>query len=209
MPEIRHAKLADLTLDAHNPNKGTERGSYMVEHSLQQYGAGRSILVDKHGRVISGNKTLEGAAAVGLEDVLIVPTDGTKLVAVQRTDLDLEEDSEARGLSFADNRASEVGLEWDPAEIQRALDVEVDLSGLWFENELCRLLGNLPEPDDPREHWKDMPAFDQGDERPDSSIIVHFQNEEDRLAFLALVGEKPGRQKSIWYPSRPYLKQST
>jgi hypothetical protein len=121
--------IADLTLDPQNVNKGTERGSYLLEHSLQTYGAGRSILVDREGRVIAGNKTLEQAALMDLP-VEVVQTDGHKLVVVQRTDLDLSEKSgKARGLAIADNRSSEVGYEPDPAML--ALHAaEMDLSAL-------------------------------------------------------------------------------
>jgi hypothetical protein len=61
----------------------------MIENSLRNVGAGRSIVLDKHGKIIAGNKTVENAGAIGLEDVIVVQTDGTKLVAVQRMDLDL------------------------------------------------------------------------------------------------------------------------
>ncbi len=52
--------LSDLSPDLRNANLGTERGHAMLERSLQETGAGRSILVDKHGKVIAGNKTLTG-----------------------------------------------------------------------------------------------------------------------------------------------------
>jgi hypothetical protein len=61
----------------------------MIENSLRNFGAGRSIVLDKHGNIIAGNKTVENAGAIGLEDVIVVQTDGTKLIAVQRMDLDL------------------------------------------------------------------------------------------------------------------------
>ena len=48
--------LADLTPDPRNANLGTERGLAMLERSLRETGAGRSILVDRAGRVIAGNK---------------------------------------------------------------------------------------------------------------------------------------------------------
>jgi hypothetical protein len=81
------SKLSDLTPDARNANKGTERGNSRIERSLRQYGAGRSILIDKKGRIIAGNKTVENAAAIGLEEVTVVQTDGKRIIAVQRTDL--------------------------------------------------------------------------------------------------------------------------
>jgi hypothetical protein len=62
--------------DSRNANKGTERGQQMIEESLRKYGAGRWILIDKHGTIIAGNKTLENTGAIGLEDMLVVQTDG-------------------------------------------------------------------------------------------------------------------------------------
>ena len=43
---VLHKKLKDLTPDSRNANKGTPRGNQMIEDSLRQYGAGRSILLD-------------------------------------------------------------------------------------------------------------------------------------------------------------------
>lgn len=54
--------LADLQPDSRNANRGTQRGRGLVETSLQKYGAGRSVLVDRNGVLIAGNKTTEAAA---------------------------------------------------------------------------------------------------------------------------------------------------
>ena len=136
MVAVREAKLSELLPDERNANQGTERGRYMLDHSLRQYGAGRSILVDKSGRIIAGNKTVEVAADVGLEDILVVQTDGTKMVVVQRVDLDLQEGDAARLLAYADNRSSEVNLDWDADQIHFDLDVGLDLAGLFLPGEL-------------------------------------------------------------------------
>lgn len=130
--------LDDLTPDDRNANKGTPRGQYMVQHSLEQYGAGRSILVDKHGKIIAGNKTTQAAQEMALP-VRVVQSDGRELIVVQRTDLDLDNDAAARALAVADNRASEVGLEWD-AEVLGELAQEVDLSKMFFPEELSAIL---------------------------------------------------------------------
>lgn len=55
------AKIDSLKPDRRNANKGTERGRAALESSLQKYGAGRSILLDKHGNIIAGNKTAKVA----------------------------------------------------------------------------------------------------------------------------------------------------
>ena len=80
--------LDDLGADPANANKGTDKGRALVAQSLLECGAGRSILADKDGTVIAGNKTLEAARKLGLP-VRVVESTGEELVVVRRTDLDL------------------------------------------------------------------------------------------------------------------------
>lgn len=131
--------LDDLSLDPSNANKGTDRGSEMVESSLRKYGAGRSIVVDKNGVIIGGNKTFERALAMGLQ-MRAIPTKGDELVVVQRLDLDLSKDQKARELAIADNRTAEVGLSWD-AEMLASL--EIDPSLFWSDEEFEVLLKSV------------------------------------------------------------------
>ena len=134
--------IEDLTPDPHNANRGTERGLGILEDSLRKYGAGRSILVDKDGEVIAGNKTLEVAVDLGLP-VRVVKTNGTELVVVQREDLDLDGDGKARELAYADNRSSQIGLDWGLERILADVNEGVDLSGLWSDKELGKLLADV------------------------------------------------------------------
>ncbi len=80
-PTVRTLPIAQLVLDDKNANKGTKRGRELLEQSLEKYGAGRSVLVDRHNRVIAGNKTVEAARAAGLASITVIETDGTSLVA--------------------------------------------------------------------------------------------------------------------------------
>lgn len=130
-------RVRDLTPDADNANKGTERGSGMLEQSLREYGAGRSVLVDRKGRIIAGNKTVEAAAAIGIDKVQVIETDGSTVVVVQRMDLDLERDKKARELGIADNRSSQVGLDWDKDVLR---EIDADLGKFFLENELEDIL---------------------------------------------------------------------
>ena len=147
--QIRH--LRDLTPDNRNANRGTERGDTFIERSLRQYGAGRSILIDKNGMIIAGNKTVENAGAIGLNDVVVVQTDGTKVVAVQRVDLDMKNDPKARELALADNRAAELNLEW-AGDVLVGLAKELDLGPFFTAAELAALVEKdakysaVPEP---------------------------------------------------------------
>ena len=143
MNEIRQAKISDLTPDPNNANQGTERGAYMVRRSLEKLGAGRSVLIDKNGVLIAGNKTTKAAYELGIENAIIVPTDGSQLVVVQRTDLDLSTDAKAKELAIADNRTGEIGLAWDNAVLEElAQDVSLDD---WFtEDEQYNLTFDKP-----------------------------------------------------------------
>jgi hypothetical protein len=136
-PKCRVVPISQLVLDEKNANKGTKRGRELLGESLEKYGAARSVLVDRNRRVIAGNKTVEAAAAAGMTSIAVIETDGSSLVAVQRGDLDLKRDKKARELAIADNRASELDLEWNP-EVLASLDV--DLQQFWNENELNKLL---------------------------------------------------------------------
>jgi DNA modification methylase len=136
-------KIKELKFDPRNANKGTERGRKALASSLRQFGAGRSILIDKNGMVIAGNKTLAQAIAAGHEEVKVVKTDGTEIVAVQRIDLDLR-DSKAKGLAVADNRVGELDLEWDTDVISEIVK-DVDLGDFWEPDEFNKLIGAEPE----------------------------------------------------------------
>lgn len=110
--QLKQGKVHDLIQDDRNLNKGTERGQQLIEKSLRQFGAGRSILVDKNNRIIAGNKTHANAEAAGIDNAVIVETDGTKLVVVKRTDIDLDT-KQGREMALADNASVKVDLDWD------------------------------------------------------------------------------------------------
>ena len=114
--KVTRGKLHDLIQDDRNLNKGTERGQQLIEKSLREFGAGRSILLDKNNRIIAGNKTHKNAELAGLDDVIIVETDGTKLVAVKRTDVDLDT-KKGRKMALADNATVKADLAWNTEEL--------------------------------------------------------------------------------------------
>ena len=125
--EVTEIKITDIKQDDKNLNKGTADGKAMITKSLQRFGAGRSILLDKNNRIIAGNKTHENAEEIGMEDVIVVESDGTKLVAVKRTDIDLDS-KEGREMALADNATVKVDLEWDEEQMDAiAEDFDIDI----------------------------------------------------------------------------------
>jgi hypothetical protein len=111
--------IEELEQDQHNFNKGTEEGQRLMEKSFQEHGAGRSILIDKDGKIIAGNKSQKAAIAAGIQKVRVIETTGDELVAVKRTDLSLDS-KEGREMALLDNLTSQVNLNWDQVQLQDA-----------------------------------------------------------------------------------------
>jgi protein tyrosine phosphatase (PTP) superfamily phosphohydrolase (DUF442 family) len=176
--------LSDLIPDDKNANKGTERGRKILEHSMRRFGAGRSIVVDRNGKIIGGNKTTEVAADIGMDDVITVVTNGTKLVVVQRDDLDLDRDPEARAMAVADNRASELGLEWDPAMLADLVKNDDKLlADLFGPRELDAILASLPDESAWLEALSGVPS---GEKAPFQQMTFTLSEEQAEIVNQAL-----------------------
>ncbi|HEV2495992.1 MAG TPA: ParB N-terminal domain-containing protein [Terriglobia bacterium] len=86
--------LADLKPDPMNARRHGERNVAMLERSLEQYGAARSIVVDEEGQIIAGHGVVEAAANVGIEKVRPVEADGNEIIAVVRRGLTKKQKAE-------------------------------------------------------------------------------------------------------------------
>ncbi len=114
-------KAKDLIHDDKNFNKGSEAGAELIKKSFSKFGAGRSILLDKNNRIIAGNKSVEFS---GIDDVQIVESDGTKLIAVKRTDIDLDTPL-GREMALADNASAKANIVFDAELIEAEVGVAV------------------------------------------------------------------------------------
>lgn len=106
------SNISELKFDDKNFNKHTEYGMSLLEKSLRENGAGRSILIDKDNNIIAGNGIVEAAGSVGLEKVKIVETSGDEIIAVKRTDIALDSE-QGRTMALADNATAAADLNWD------------------------------------------------------------------------------------------------
>jgi hypothetical protein len=145
-PTVERKKITDLTPDPANANAGTERGLRALDDSLAQVGLGRSIVTDKHGTIIGGNKTTERAVDRGFEDAIVVHTTGKELVVVQRDDLDLgdlDPNNPARRLAYLDNRVAELDLSWNAEQLLADVNAGLNFDGLFDDKELDGLLKSV------------------------------------------------------------------
>lgn len=115
------SNIKDLRFDDKNFNKHTEYGMSLLEKSLRENGAGRSILIDKDNNIIAGNGIVEAAGSVGLEKVKIVETSGDEIIAVKRTDIALDSER-GRTMALADNATASIDLDWNDELISEEAD---------------------------------------------------------------------------------------
>ena len=143
--------IDSLRQDTHNFNRGTEEGQQLMERSFKELGAGRSILLDREGNIIAGNKSQEAARKAGIKRVRIVETTGDELVAVKRTDIDINS-KEGREMALLDNLTTQVNLNWDDIELENmANQFDIDM------NEWDMALPEIADPDEqPTTEAKDV-----------------------------------------------------
>lgn len=107
--------LSKFKKDRRNYRIHDENSKKIIKKSLEECGAGRSILADSTGEIIAGNGVFEQAEKQGLK-VKTVETDGSELVVVVRKDLK-PGDEKRKLLALADNAASDASS-WN-AELVR------------------------------------------------------------------------------------------
>lgn len=124
--------IEELRQDNLNFNKGTYEGEVLIKKSLERFKAGRSVLIDKNNNIIAGNKTVQAASTMGMK-VRVIETTGDELVAVKRTDIDIDS-KEGRELALADNRTAQINLAWDEPNLEvAALQFGLDASDFGLE----------------------------------------------------------------------------
>ena len=117
------SNIEELKFDDKNFNKHTEYGMSLLEKSLREFGAGRSVLVDKDNNIIAGNGIVESAINAGITKTKVIETTGDELVVVKRTDVELDS-KKGRRMAFADNATASVDLEWDEENVKSELTKE-------------------------------------------------------------------------------------
>jgi len=133
----KRVKIADLKFDPENARVRTAKGEAMIQESLRQVGAARSIVIDENGTILAGNGTVEAAGQIGIDNVVIVEASGDEIIAVRRKGLT---DEQKKKLAYYDNRTGDEA-EWDMEQVARDL-----LGGYDFLDELFDDI-KVPEPE--------------------------------------------------------------
>ena len=94
-----------INFDKRNYRKHNKKNQELINKSLKECGAGRSIVIDNEDNIIAGNGIYEQSVKLGLR-TRIVETDGSELVVVKRTDL-ATADEKRKQLAVMDNSTSD------------------------------------------------------------------------------------------------------
>lgn len=184
-------KISEFRPQRVNANKHTARGLGMLDKSMADNGFIGAMTSAADGEIFDGSARLETAYERFGEDVepIIVDADGTRPIIVRRIDIPSADDPKAKKLAIAANRIASVDLDWD-AEVLASIADEVDISDMFFEDELAAILGDEIQ----EEQTEYQAPEDQGDrlsndEIPESSVRMMqlFLDTETHPLFLEMI----------------------
>lgn len=118
-----------IKFDKRNYRKHGDKNKKLIEKSLKECGAGRSIIIDSENEIIAGNGIYEQAKKLGIP-VRVIESDGKELIAVKRTDLATADDKRTK-LAILDNSTADTS-EMDYALLQKDFDL-VDLMNMGID----------------------------------------------------------------------------
>ena len=153
-------KISDFRPQRQNANRHTQRGIGMLNKSMADHGFIGAMTSAADGEIFDGSARLETAYDRFGEEVepIVIDADGTRPIIVRRTDIPSANDPRAKKLAIAANRIAQVDLDWDP-ELLKTIGEEVDISDLFFDNEIENLFEDLEEPEDWEEKEEDEDAL--------------------------------------------------
>lgn len=111
--------MEKIKYDKRNFRKHSDANKAAIRKSLEECGAGRSVVVDADDELIAGNGVYEQAERLGIK-TRVIETDGSELVVVKRTVLHTD-DEKRKKLAFADNASSD-NVEWDIPTLTEHID---------------------------------------------------------------------------------------
>jgi ParB family chromosome partitioning protein len=185
-PTPRLVSMAEIKQDSRNARRHNPRNVGQIERSIQRGGFGRSGLLSSDNVIAAGNATYEAATAVGMDEAIIVDSDGTRPVYVRRTDL-VSGTPQFTEIAIADNRSAELA-DWDADVLASFVEDGIDLDQFWFPEELDRVISGLPDPDEWGEAFGSLPDGDKSPFQQMTFTVSDDQAEQVNAALSAAKG---------------------
>ena len=164
-----------ITYDKRNYRKHSDKNKELINKSLKECGAGRSIVIDNEDNIIAGNGIYEQAQKLGIK-TKVIETDGSELVVVKRTDLQTDDDKRKQ-LAVMDNSTSDTS-EFDLGLLQT--DFNLDLLDEWgIDGEIT---AEDVENDNPYTMKVEIPVYEPKTTCPDIDTLCNKTKCEELIA---------------------------
>lgn len=191
--------MSELKFDSKNYRIHGEKNKRLIQKSLVDCGAGRSILVDKEDCIIAGNGVYEQAQELGLK-VRIIESDGTELIAIKRTDLKTE-DVRRKALALADNYTSDTSVfdieavmeDFTPDELD-LWEFSIDVSTLDIDSESTE---NKATSDDVYTNKIITPEYLPKNEKPAISDLFDMEKYNELISKIEVSNIRPEDKKFL------------
>ena len=191
--EIIYRDPKTLKADPRNARTHTDKQIELIRNSIKAFGFNQPILLKADDLTIgAGHARTRGAIAAKMERVPTIT-------------LDHLSEEEWRAYEIADNHlATETaGAGWNvdilAMELKDLQALKFDIGPIGFD--AIQLAGILETPINLAEHWGGMPSYNNEDQKPHKTLIVHFETQEAVDKFAGLVEQTiTENTKSIWYP---------
>jgi hypothetical protein len=143
-------KLSDFRVQERNTNKHRPRGMGMLDNVIGKEGWIGAITTAANNETFAGSARLEVAQERFGEDLepIVFDIDGTRPVVLRRIDIPTADDPRAIRLGIGDNRIQEVNNDTDYEILAAIVEEEVDVSDMYFDDELAALIGKEDQDDE-------------------------------------------------------------
>ena len=137
--------IEDVQFHENNLNQGSERGDELLEQSIERFGFREAGVLDKNGKIISGNHRTKKAAELGHDEVEIIKGDPQKITYIQYDDITLDS-PRGKELALALNKTAKrnINIDIDLAVTELAPQVLEDWDVMVIEEPAGDELGREP-----------------------------------------------------------------
>lgn len=153
--------MQDIKFDSRNYRIHDDKNKELIAKSLDECGAGRSIVIDNDNEIIAGNGIYE---AWGDRPVKVIETDGSELVVVKRIDLQ-RSDFKRDKLAIMDNTTS------DSSRMDIPL-LQVDFPDIGLLNEMGVEIPEIKEEKEPKDISDEL--------KEEFEVVVECKSEEEQ-----------------------------